>query len=264
MKKKRINRRWLVTAALCIALVAAVALGGTAAYFTGRDEAVNTFTMGRVKIKLTEPGWNDATDGRGLLPGSARVKDPTVTALEGKSYMRVRMEIVDGSGKPITDADRIALILSCLFYDRAYGTAPPNIGVSKKYETAELKALAAAGKIIPQYNTDAFVFAGTQTGKPSVRYYNYKGIFDAAKPDTAVLFSNVVIPLDWHNGEIFSLNGDAYELNRNGSLEVVTPGTGYKLLLMAEAIQSSEMADAGEAWKELDKAAGITREVAAP
>ena len=267
MKTKRINRRGLAVAVLSIALVAAIALGSAAAYFTDRDEAVNTFTMGRVKIKLEEPGWNDATDGRSLLPGSARVKDPTVTALEGRSYMRVRMEIVDGGGKPVTDTERLALILSCLFYDRAYGTASPNISASRKYETAELQALTAAGKILPQYNTDAFAFAGVETGKPAARYYNYTangGIFDAAKPDTAVLFSNVAIPLDWHNGEIFQLNGDTYEENRNGSLEVVTAGTGYKILLMAEAIQSSEMKNADEAWAALDKAAGVTREVAAP
>ena len=261
--KKRINRRGLLLAVLSAVLVAAIALGGTAAYFTDKDKAVNTFTMGRVKIKLEEPGWNDATDGRGLLPGSARVKDPTVTALEGRSFMRIRMEIADGAGNPVTDPDRLALILSCLFYDKAYGTASPNLSANRKYETAELQALAAAGKITKQYNTDAFTFAGIETGKPAVRYYNYTkdgGIFDAAKSDTAVLFSNVVIPLDWHNGEIFTLNGDTFEENQNGSLEVVTAGTGYKILLMAEAIQSTEMAGADEAFGKLDAAAGITRD----
>jgi len=255
------NKKGLTLVILSVVLIAVIALSGTIAYFTDFDEVTNTFVMGNVKIDLDEPNWNEE-DGLNLLPGNVRTKDPTVTASEGQSYMRIRMEIVDGGGNLITDTDRIDLILATLFYDKAYGTTPSNIDESRKYSVSDLNALVAANKIHTEYNKDAFVFAGIETGKPSARYYNYianGGIFDAAAPaDVAVLFSNVVIPKDWNNQEIFDLNGDLYDTTSNGGLEVTVPGTGYKIVLKAEAIQSSDMADADEAFAALNEATGVT------
>ena len=48
MKKK------ILILTLCIALLAAAAVGGTLAYFTDTDEVTNTFTVGNVKIELLE------------------------------------------------------------------------------------------------------------------------------------------------------------------------------------------------------------------
>jgi len=256
----KINKRSLTLALLAMALVAVIALSGTLAYFTDKDTVRNTFTMGKIRIGLTEPGWTDG-DGLGLLPGNVRVKDPTVTALSGESYMRIRMEIVDGGGDLITDTARLGLILDTLYYDTAYGTARPNLSKTEKYAQAELEALAAQGKIQKGFNASAFAFAGIETGKSAVRYYHYKTIFDAAAPaDTAVLFTHAVIPKDWNNREIYVLNGCAYELTPEGRLEMTAAGSGYRILLTAEAIQSSEMANAAEAFKALDDAAGITRD----
>ena len=258
------NKKGLLLAVLALALIAVVAIGGSLAFFTDRDTVINTFTMGSVEISLEEPGW-DGDAGLGLLPGNVRTKDPTVTAEEGKSYMRFRMEIVDGDNKLITDTDRIDLILKTLYYDTAYGTALPNIQTTQKYGAADLAALVTQNKIIGEYNKTAFSFAGIETGKPGVRYYDYtanSGIFDATKTpaDTAILFTNVVISKDWHNKEIFDLNGDTYAASSNGSLEVTVAGNGYKILLIAEAIQSSDMANAAEAFAALDAASGVTRD----
>jgi len=257
------HKKRLIISILLMVLVAAIALGGTMAYFTDNDEAVNVFTMGKVNIELSEPGWNEK-DGENLLPGSVRTKDPTVTAVDGKSYMRIRMEIVDGNNQLITNATRLSLILGTLFFDKAYGTATPNLKADQKYSTTDLQSLITAGRIHAQFNRDEFAFAGIETGKPAVRYYNYianNGIFDADKTpaDTTVLFSNVVIPKNWHNEEIFILNGDEYTTTQTGGVEVTVPGTGYKILLKAEAIQSAEMANAAEAFAALDNAMGVTR-----
>lgn len=48
MKKK------ILTICLIVALAATAIIGGTLAYFTDKDEATNTFTMGNVKIDLIE------------------------------------------------------------------------------------------------------------------------------------------------------------------------------------------------------------------
>lgn len=74
---------------LCaVALVAASVLG-TLAYLTSTDEVVNTFTVGKVQIKLDEAKVNpDGTEvtpaervkvnSYKLLPGHEYIKDPTV------------------------------------------------------------------------------------------------------------------------------------------------------------------------------------------
>ena len=49
MKKKTI-----LVAAIAVMLVAALVVGGTLAYFTDKDNATNTFTVGNVKIDLLE------------------------------------------------------------------------------------------------------------------------------------------------------------------------------------------------------------------
>jgi len=261
MKK---NKKTLIISVLTIALIVAVGINATLAYFTDKDTVTNTFTMGDIKINITEPGWSEE-DGRGLLPGNVREKDPTVTALKGQSYMRVRMEVTDGDGSLITDTGRLNLILAALFYDTAYGSAGLNLKAGEKYSAAELQALVTAGKINRVFNASAFAFAGIETGKPAVRYYNYianGGIFDAAKDpaDRAVLFSNVVIPKDWHNEEMYILSGDTYAVTANGGLEVIEKGNGFKIILTAEAVQSSEMMNAAEAFAVLDDMTGVTRD----
>ena len=261
---KLFSKKALLLTILSIVLVAVMAIGGTIAFFTDKDEVTNTFTMGNVKIDLDEPNWEE-DDGLNLLPGNVRTKDPTVTAVDGKSYMRIRLEIVDGAGALITDADRINLILSSLYYDTAYGTASPNISETQKYSTTDLATLVTQNKANKEYNKTAFAFAGIETGKPGVRYYNYvanSGIFDAtATPaDKAVLFTNVVIAKDWNNEEIYILNGDTYTTGSDGRHEVTVAGSGYKIKIVAEAIQQSGMASDAEAFTALDAATGVTRD----
>ena len=263
----KLSKKGFILSVLFIALAVIIAIGGTVAYFTAVDEVTNTFTMGKIKISFDEPNWDDETDGKKLLPGDVRVKDPIVTAVEGKSYMRIRMEIRDGEGALITDMYRLELILKTLFYDTSYDstTLTQNLIQGEFFSISELNTLADQGEINKEYNRSAFAFSGIEVNKPAVRYYNYianGGIFDAKKEerDTAVLFSNVVIPKDWNNEELFILSGDEYEVDSNGGLEVTIKGTGYKIVMIAEAIQESEMASATDAFAALDEAIGVIRD----
>ena len=75
MKKK------LTAIALVVALLAVAVIGGTLAYFTDTTEtAENTFTVGNVKIELTEPNWegSGSVDAPEVYPGEKLAKDPTV------------------------------------------------------------------------------------------------------------------------------------------------------------------------------------------
>lgn len=112
MKKK------ITALCLCVALLAIAVVGASLAYFTDKDEAVNTFTAGNVKIDLIEKqrdgkgGLEDFVDGKKLVPivGSAQDKNArdelglptaknyvdkiiTVQNLESDAYVRVYMAI---------------------------------------------------------------------------------------------------------------------------------------------------------------------------
>ena len=247
------HKKSLLLLTCSLALVTVITAGGTIAYFSGGDEVRNTLSIGKVEITLDEPGW-DPDKGLELKPGSRADKDPTVTAAEGGSYMRVKMEIVDGGGSPITDEARLSLILQTLWYDKGDALA----GGSKKYLLSELQALEADGSIDAEYNRTQFTFAGTEQGNPSVRYYHYNGIF--SKGSSAVLFTDMIIPRDWHNDEIFTLSGDTWTVSDSGVVETAEKGTGYRIILSAEAIQAEEMADAETAFAALDDATGVVRD----
>lgn len=70
------RRKTVFLAAIAVILAAIAAVGASLAYFTDQKTAQNTFTIGNVKIELTEPAWKD---GAKLLPGIPVGKDPTVT-----------------------------------------------------------------------------------------------------------------------------------------------------------------------------------------
>lgn len=90
MKKKTI-----LVAAIAVMLVAALVVGGTLAYFTDKTEAKqNTFTVGNVKIDLTEDKWNAAADHT-LVPGKFYDKNPTikVDANSQDAYVFLKLDL---------------------------------------------------------------------------------------------------------------------------------------------------------------------------
>ena len=120
MKKKSI-----ATIATSVALIASLAVGGSLAYFTDSEQTDNTFTVGNVKIELTEPGWTGYThvDGHDILAepgtvvgsgswdaatvyaGEPLAKDPTVkNSGENPCFVRIKVTGLDqfGSEKMIT------------------------------------------------------------------------------------------------------------------------------------------------------------------
>ena len=79
-KKSLLGRKGKVIAILAaVVLLIGAVVGGTLAYFTDRENAVNTFTVGNVKIDLTE-----TTSDYQMVPGTDIAKDPIVT-VEGDS-----------------------------------------------------------------------------------------------------------------------------------------------------------------------------------
>ena len=98
MKKK------ILVACLCVALAVLTIAGTTLAYLTSQETVTNTFTVGKVEIKLDEAKANaDGTlvpnadrvkaNSYKLIPGHTYTKDPTVTVLSGSESSYIKMTV---------------------------------------------------------------------------------------------------------------------------------------------------------------------------
>ena len=86
---------------LVICLAMAIGVGATLAYFTAEDTAKNEFTVGNVKIDLTEPKWdeNGSEDAPEVYPGEALAKDPTVKNIGANPcFLRIKVTGLDCLG----------------------------------------------------------------------------------------------------------------------------------------------------------------------
>ena len=99
MKKKA-----LITTVAAVALVAAVGIGSTLAYFTDKADTQNVVTFGHVEISLAEPKFEELTTAEGatkpsyeitnVVPGQKITKDPTITVAETSETAYLRAKIV--------------------------------------------------------------------------------------------------------------------------------------------------------------------------
>lgn len=87
-------KKRILSIALVVAMVAILA-AGSFAYFVDTDSKDNTFTVGNVDIKLTEPKWDEvgSKDADTVYAGEPLAKDPTVTN-DGANpcFVRVKVE----------------------------------------------------------------------------------------------------------------------------------------------------------------------------
>lgn len=250
------NSKKIAIGALSICLVAAMAIGGTMAFLTDSEQVTNHFSLGDLDITIDEPSWDDGTpddpdtpddestpgDGEDLVPGDTKDKDPTITAVEGDSYMRVVMTIKDrDTGDVITDSDRLDLILKTIRYAE-------NDAIKEGTPYA-LAALADYSTVNSAFTKD------DNKSSAGVYYYNYNDIFE--KGDEVVLFTDIVIPTDWNQDELNTLRG-VYYVDADG--EEVTADTegaiktyhNYMIEIQAQAIQSDNFANAAAAFAALD------------
>jgi predicted ribosomally synthesized peptide with SipW-like signal peptide len=88
---------------LALVLVLGLAVGGTIAYLTATSSEVkNTFTVGKIEIKLEEHSDGTSTgdvvtsrENIKVLPGSTVAKDPFVTVLSGSEKCYVYAKVVN-------------------------------------------------------------------------------------------------------------------------------------------------------------------------
>lgn len=205
----------------CALLLVAASVFGTMAYLTSTDTVTNTFTVGKVNIKLDEAKVNaDGTPVANaervkaneykLLPGHTYTKDPTVTVEAGSedSYVRMKVEV--------KNIDQLKAVFTDASY---YGT----------------NGVFLLQKLVGDWDNAKWASVGYEqsaddkTGTYEFRYYQKTG------PATLEpLFTTITIP-----GSV-----DAAGLEKLGNVQIKITG---------EAIQADGFADADAAWAAFNK-----------
>lgn len=223
---------------LCAVLLIAASVLGTMAYLTSTDTVTNTFTVGKVEIKLDETDVTNPTGSRvqansyKLMPGTTYTKDPTVTVKAGSEESYVRMKVTFNNAKAI-----IALCTDPEFAgDGPTGVenAFPLIRMVKFVETNAAKW----DGIIPDNMVDtedmladAKYFAYDETADTLTYIFYYRETVTAPTADVVlpVLFDSITVP-EWVTGEQLKALND------------------FRITVIAEAIQAGSFDNAADAW----------------
>lgn len=189
---------------LCaVALVAASVLG-TLAYLTSTDEVKNTFTVGKVQIKLDEAKAN--ADGS-LVPDADRVKANSYKLLPGHTYNKDPMVTV------LKDSESSYIKMTVTFS-----------------KAAELDAIFNPGanliSIFNGYDSANWIYKGnTEDTAKNTRTYEfwYKEAVAAPEADVALdaLFDSITVPGTITNDQLKTIEGmtitvNAYAIQADG------------------------------------------------
>ena len=222
---------------LCAVLLVAASVLGTMAYLTSTDTVTNTFTVGKVEIKLDETDVTNPTGSRvtansyKLMPGRTYTKDPTVTVLNGSDAAYVRMKVTFNNA-----AEIIALRTDPEFADEVTGTENA-FPLMRMVNFVEANAAKWDG-IIPDnmVETEDMLampkyFVHDAVADTLTYYFYYKATVGAPDGDVVlpVLFDSIKVP-GWATGE---------QLNALNN---------FQITVVAEAIQAGSFANAGAAW----------------
>lgn len=222
---------------LCAVLLVAASVLGTMAYLTSSAEVKNTFTVGKVEIKLDETDVTNPTGPRvtansyKLMPGTTYTKDPTVTVKAGSEESYVRMKVTFNNAKEI-----IALCTDPEYADEVTGVenAFPLIRMVNYTDTAELYW---DGLLLDNmYDTEDMLampkyFAYDAATDTLTYYFYYTDTVGTPDGDVKlpVLFDSIKVP-EWVTGE---------------QLKALD---NFRITVIAEAIQAGSFADADDAW----------------
>lgn len=242
---KKTSKALLLT--ICAVLLVAASVMGTMAYLTSTDKVQNTFTVGKVAIKLDEAKvGTDGTpvegadrvkeNGYKLLPGHTYTKDPTVTVLKDSVESYVRMKVTFNNA-----AEIIAMCTDPEFAEDGPTGVENAFPLIRMVKFVEANAPKWDG-IIPDNMVD------TEEMLESEKYFAYDEESDTltyifyytetvAAPDgnvvLPVLFDKITVPERVTGDQLAKL--DKFEINA-----------------VAEAIQADGFANADAAWAAFD------------
>lgn len=222
---------------LCAVLLVAASVLGTMAYLTSTDTVTNTFTVGKVEIKLDETDVTNPTGSRvqansyKLMPGTTYTKDPTVTVKAGSEESYVRMKVTFNNAKEIialctdpefadevTGVENAFPLIRMVNFVKANAAKWDGIIPDNMVETEDMLAM-------PKY------FAYDKTADTLTYYFYYKATVSGTNGDVVlpVLFDSIKVPEHVTGEQLKALNN-------------------FKITVVAEAIQAGSFANADKAW----------------
>ena len=222
---------------LCAVLLVAASVLGTMAYLTSTDTVTNTFTVGKVEIKLDETDVTNPTGSRvqansyKLMPGTTYTKDPTVTVKAGSEESYVRMKVTFNNAKEIialctdpefadevTGVENAFPLIRMVNFVKANAAKWDGIIPDNMVETEDMLAM-------PKY------FAYDKTADTLTYYFYYKATVSGTNGDVVlpVLFDSIKVPEHVTGEQLKALNN-------------------FKITVVAEAIQAGSFANADQAW----------------
>ena len=230
---------------LCAVLLVAASVLGTMAYLTSTDSVENTFTVGKVSIKLDEAKVD--ADGKAvtpaervkgneykLMPGHTYTKDPTVTVEKGSESSYVRMKVTFNNAAQI-----IALCTDPEFAEDGPTGVENAFPLIRMVDFVEANAVKWDG-IIPDNMVDteemlgnAKYFVYDETNDTLTYYFYYTETVAASDADVklATLFDSITVP-EWVTGDQLAAL------------------VNFKISIVAEAIQADGFDNADAAWAE--------------
>lgn len=234
--KKRLKPLLLIIGALLLVTATVV---GTLAFLTAEKNVVNTFTIGKVEIKLDEGevGTDGVTVDTGkrvtyqansylLVPGAERVKDPRVTILADSEAAYVRVLVTMHNASAVK-----AIVNNSVHgfggdYKKLFGVVTDSATGTVTYgQFGEGWTLYGAPVEDTTANTLTLELRHDKTTK-SATNYTLKNVFTYIK-----------LPGTLTSTEMASLNGDMNTANDD-----------FKITVVAHAIQAEGFDNADEAW----------------
>ena len=224
---------------LCAVLLVAASVLGTMAYLTSTDTVTNTFTVGKVEIKLDETDVTNPTGPRvkansyKLMPGTTYTKDPTVTVKAGSEESYVRMKV--------TFNNAAALMEMLPSADNLEDFTPDEIALIKK--VAPILFLTNYTKVdsvwLPEYamlgmektlaDPNYFVYDAANDTVTYIFYYPTTVTATTADVTLPALFDTIKVPEHVTGEQLAKLNN-------------------FKITVVAEAIQAGSFDNAADAW----------------
>lgn len=242
MRKEFLKNRKVKIAAVMTMLCLGTGAAGTMGYFTAQEKVTNVFTVGDLEIGLQEPEWDpEDGDGQDMCPGYSVYKNPTVKNIGDTNkggndcYTRMKVEILDAKGAPVTDAEALKLIKKTIRFDATYNGSYSQTGKATQLVQGRipgyfLKDFEDVPMVNPLFSLD------TERSSDNVLIYNYQGTDGSGvmkAGEEAALFTHIVIPADWTQTELRCMGE-------------------FQIVVTAQAIQTSGFASKSDAFLALD------------
>ena len=228
---------------LCAVLLVAASVLGTMAYLTSTAKVENTFTVGKVEIKLDETDVTNPTGPRvqansyKLMPGTTYTKDPTVTVLKGSEDSYVRMKVT------FNNASKLMAMLPSAD-DLDYETDAEVELVRKLSPILFLTNFTAVDSVwLPDIN----MMYGENTVLANPNYFVYDEANDTV---TYIFYYPAMVKAKDVAADDLALEPIFTEISlpEHVTGEQLAELNNFKITVIAEAIQAGSFADAADAW----------------